>query len=92
MPLVAHKRTSTVERLTLAKLKRIVRFCQVHNCGFIVRWNGQEIGARVENGELVLDTRIVININQVVSYYQYVKVVACFQNLYVRKNWEVIWC
>jgi hypothetical protein len=42
------KRTSTVQRLTRPALDRLITYCELNNCGAIVRIWGQELALELE--------------------------------------------
>lgn len=50
-------RKSTVEQVTPSKMEAIINFMKEHNCGFIIRWNGIEIGIDTRTFMAELDAR-----------------------------------
>ncbi len=48
-------RKSTVKRISKKLLVEIAKYCRDNNCGYILRANGQEIGAKIVNGVLTIE-------------------------------------
>jgi hypothetical protein len=48
-------RSSTVKRVSKKIYVKIAEYCRDNNCGYILRANGQEIGAKIVNGVLTIE-------------------------------------